>query len=69
MGDVAFLADLYGSSGCTTVNVIRCTKALNTVARMNFTPTGNNVYLHSSLLHLWIWMQAITGMTYMGHYS
>jgi len=46
MGDVAFLADLYGSSGCTAVNVIRCTKALNTVARMNFTPTGNNFYLH-----------------------
>ena len=40
------LADLYGSSECTTVNVFRCTKTLHTVARMNFTPTGNTFYLH-----------------------
>jgi len=59
---VVFLADLYSSNGCTTLNAIRCTKALNSVAPKNLPPTDNSFHLHClrCVLQLWIWKHAMT---------
>ncbi|WAR02371.1 hypothetical protein MAR_008929 [Mya arenaria] len=61
---VTFVADLYGSSGCSTLNSIRSVKALKSLASKNLPPTENSFHLHClrCVIQLWIWRHALIGI-------
>ncbi|XP_060579912.1 uncharacterized protein LOC132736731 [Ruditapes philippinarum] len=56
----SFVADLYGSSECTSLNALRCSKALQSLSPRYLPPSENSFVLHClrCVLQLYIWRNA-----------